>query len=475
MASRRRAAVLGTIVALGAFLRLEGLGRESLWHDEAWTASITREGPGRLLHHLRHEDAHPPLYYLMLQAFSPLGTSEAALRLPSALAGLAGIPLLFRLVSRLYGAAPAALAALLLALSPAHVCFSQEARCYAFLFLLCLVSLNLLFDLRTEGGRLRWTAFMACSTAILATHYLGAFFLLSEGGAVLLIGRDRRGFLRKFLLASVGAAILFLPWLPTFLAHVRSLSGGFWIPPVTPSRVKDALYELVGHVHFTSPAEKLLTWTPFFVSAALVFLRAPRREDSALWVLLTGPVAGEIVASLLKPSSPVFYTRTFLYVLSPLFALSAAGLFRLCPPRLQAVGCAVLAGLLLPGLLYSRRTPQKENWRDATEILRRGTGPGDWIVIVPGYAGVGVEYYASQSASSGLLERMRPAGAGTPNRPGRSMGEILHETGEGPGDIWLVLRYGKDEGWGGALRKGNFERRSSWKSRGVEIHRYGPR
>jgi len=187
MTSGLRRAVLGTILLAGTLLRLEGLGRDSLWHDEGWTASLVRGSPGRLLHHLRRHDAHPPLYYLLLQAFSPLGDSEAALRLPSALAGIAAIPLLYRLVRRLYGPAPATLAALLLALSPAHVHFSQEARSYALLFLLCLASLNLLFDLRIAGGPLRGAAFAACSAAIMATHYMGAFFLLSEGLAVLLI------------------------------------------------------------------------------------------------------------------------------------------------------------------------------------------------------------------------------------------------------------------------------------------------
>lgn len=467
MAPTRRAAVLGTILALGAFLRLEGLGRESLWHDEAWTASIIRKGPGRLLEHLHHRDAHPPLYYLLLQTFSFLGTSEAALRFPSALAGIAAIPLLYRLVSRLYGSAPAALAALLLAISPAHVYFSQEARCYTLLFLLCLVSLNLLFDLRAEGSRLRWAAFAACSAAIMATHYMGAFFLLSEGLAALLIRRDRRGFFREFLLASAGGALLFLPWMPIFLVHVRSVAGGFWIPPVTAGRVKDALYELVGHVHFTSAGEKLLTWIPFFVLSAVALLRVPRRQDAALGVLLAGPIAGEILVSLF--SSPVFYTRTFLYVLPPLLALSTAGLFRF-PNPLPAAGAVLLSGLLVPGLIFSRTTLQKENWRDASEIVSRGAGPEDLIVIAPGYAGVGVEYYFSRKGIPGRLEHLRLAGPGTPDREGRPREDLLREVGKAPGDVWFFCRYGQEEGWPAALAAAGFERRASWKSRGVDLH-----
>ncbi len=467
MTPTRRAAVLGTILLLGAVLRLEGLGRESLWHDESWTWALVRGDAGRLLHCLRHHDAHPPLYYLLLQATSFLGTSEAALRLLSALAGIAALPLLFRLASRLYGDAAGTLAMLLLALSPAHVCFSQEARSYTLLFLLCLALLNLLFDLRAAPSRPRWAAFAALSAAVMATHYMGAFFLLSLAGVAFLFRRARPGFLREFLLASAGAFVLFLPWLPAFLVHTRSIAGGFWIPRVTAGRVLQALYELVGHVHYMSIRHNAYLCAPFYALAAVPLLRAPRREDAALGAVLAVPIAGEILVSLL--AQPVFYTRTFLYVLIPFFALGAAGLFRL-HPRWHAAGCAALAGLLLPNLFFSNRVPEKEAWRDAVGIIDRGAGPDERIVVAPGYAGVNVEYYASRGSSE-WLGRMRPVGPGTLDRPGLPREEVLREVLGSAAGVWLVLRYGNDEGWFAALEPA-FERRSSWKSRGAEVHCY---
>lgn len=464
MTPARRAAVLGTILALGAILRLEGLGRESFWHDESWTWALTRGDAGRLLHHLRHNDAHPPLYYLLAMAAKPLGSSEAAIRLLSALAGIASIPLLFRLGARLYGEAAGTLAALLLALSPAHVAFSQEARCYALLILLAIGSLNLLFDLREGPHRGRWAAFAALSAAIMLTHYLGSFFLLAEALAAILLRRTRPGFLKEFLLASAAAFALFLPWWPTFWSHTRSIAGSFWIPPVTFERVWMGLFELVGHIHYTDSRTKVLTFVPFFALALVPLLRAPRREDAALFGAVFVPIAGEILVSLL--GRPIFYTRTFLYVLPPLLALAAAGLFRLTP-LVHPAGAAALAGLMLPGLLFARAVPEKENWRDAVGILDRGAGPGDRIVVAPGFAGVNVEYYAARGTAP-WLDRMRPAGSGTLDRPGLPKEQVLREVLESADGVWLVLRYGQDEGWFAAL-EGAFERRSSWKSRGADV------
>jgi 4-amino-4-deoxy-L-arabinose transferase-like glycosyltransferase len=70
----------------------------------------------------------PALYIYLLAPFvSALGTTMEAVRLPSALAGAATVPILYGLVRDLYGRDVAALAALLLATSAVHIHFSRLA------------------------------------------------------------------------------------------------------------------------------------------------------------------------------------------------------------------------------------------------------------------------------------------------------------------------------------------------------------
>src|SRR6187399_367823 len=81
------------LTALAAALRLPTLGSQSLWLDEVLTGNLARGTLGDLFHVVAQQEANPPLFYLVEWAWTPLaGTSEFALRLPSALCGIALVP-----------------------------------------------------------------------------------------------------------------------------------------------------------------------------------------------------------------------------------------------------------------------------------------------------------------------------------------------------------------------------------------------
>ncbi len=137
--------VLVLIIAAGAGLRLFRLGQKSLWVDEAISCALASTG---------HDPVElPPLYFRLLGLTMELAGSEEewALRLLSALCGIAAIPLVFLLGREADDRWTGAAAALILALSPYHVQISQEARNYALLSLLAL----LFFLLQTVARRRR--------------------------------------------------------------------------------------------------------------------------------------------------------------------------------------------------------------------------------------------------------------------------------------------------------------------------------
>lgn len=131
-------AAVGLVTLFGAFLRLQGLGTQSLWLDEAVSlhnALVFGEGGLRAL---AGADHIAPLHSVLIWAVVNLiGQSEVSLRLPSALFGILTIPAIFMLAKRLFGSVRTALiGATLVALSPYAIWYSQEARMYA-MFLLC--------------------------------------------------------------------------------------------------------------------------------------------------------------------------------------------------------------------------------------------------------------------------------------------------------------------------------------------------
>jgi len=130
---------LATAAAL--LLRLDDLELKSIAHTEIYVPGIPlpeglTEPPARLT--LRdvlwfhfHDEPHPMGWYLMMFGWTGLaGTSEWALRLPSALFGAASVPAVFLLTRRIFGTPAAALAAALLAAHGFHVYWSQAARMY---------------------------------------------------------------------------------------------------------------------------------------------------------------------------------------------------------------------------------------------------------------------------------------------------------------------------------------------------------
>ena len=126
---------LAALTLLAAVLRLSTLDLQSFWYDEAFT--VVRDlhaGLGSTLHSVVHTENNPPLWYLIAWADSRvLGTGALALRLPSAICGIALVPVAWGIGSELAGRRTATLMAALVAVNPLYVWYSQEARPYGLL------------------------------------------------------------------------------------------------------------------------------------------------------------------------------------------------------------------------------------------------------------------------------------------------------------------------------------------------------
>jgi uncharacterized membrane protein len=143
-------AALLTITLLALGLRLGRLTFQPLWWDEGTSVYFASQ-PLSDLTAATAADIHPPFYYLLLHFWMLLcGRGEAALRLFSVVIGALTIPLLYGVGRRLFDTRTALLAALLLALSPFHVYYSQEVRMYALVTLLGLASVYLMLRLLEE-------------------------------------------------------------------------------------------------------------------------------------------------------------------------------------------------------------------------------------------------------------------------------------------------------------------------------------
>jgi 4-amino-4-deoxy-L-arabinose transferase-like glycosyltransferase len=275
---------LAALTLLGAVLRLSTLHEQSFWYDEAFT--VVRDLHPSLsstLHSVVHTENNPPLWYLFAWADSRLfGTGEVALRLPSALFGIALIPVAWGIGSELSGRRVATLLAALVAVNPLYVWYGQEARPYGlFLF---TAGLAMLCFLRADSqpSRGRMVAFVIAGALALLSHYFAVFLL---AGMVLWVLREP-GRRRRAALAATGALVLAgLALLPLVIA--QGGHGTQWIGRWALSGRLQAIpqYYLTGYSGASlGRGVELLVALPILLGVALAIMaaRRPRANSAAI-------------------------------------------------------------------------------------------------------------------------------------------------------------------------------------------------
>ena len=201
------------------------LGGASLWRDEAYTLAAAGRPAGQIIGLLLHVDAvHGPYYLGMHLVIGLLGSSAAALRLPSLLAtslaaGLTAVlgRRLARMSSLPVPALTGILAGLLYVAAPQTTWYAQDARPYG-LVTLCAVAASYLLVAAIGDGRRRWWAAYGAAIAVTGVASLFALLLLAAHGVTLLLARARQrslpastARLRPWLAASAAAVVVLSP------------------------------------------------------------------------------------------------------------------------------------------------------------------------------------------------------------------------------------------------------------------------
>jgi mannosyltransferase len=202
---------LAALLVLGAALRLSTLGLQSFWYDEAFTpVHVLHHGLAATMRSVAHTENSPPLWYLIAWLdVRVLGDGAVALRLPSALAGIATIAVAWPIGEELGGRLCALLSALLVAVNPLFVWYSQEARAYSLFVLACALALLCFLRARRLRSGRAMAAFALSGALALLTHYF-AVFLVAPMAALLLAERATRraSIPAAAALAAVGGALL---------------------------------------------------------------------------------------------------------------------------------------------------------------------------------------------------------------------------------------------------------------------------
>ncbi len=392
--------VLVCILIGAAALRVHHLGSESLWLDEAFSVQLA-QSPLSTIVSETSKDVHPPLYYMALRYWVRLaGSSEAGARMLSVVFSLAAIVAVYRLGSLLFGKPTGLLAAFFAGLSPFQIEFAQEARMYALLALLSVLSLFFFVRLLTEGARVRPWVFVAyaVSTALmLYTQAYAVFIIAAEVFALasLLIraSPDSRRALKRGAFGLGVAVILFLPWLPTQMAQVFQVQHGFWIPEGTRMSLPDTVALYAGSV----PLAWILSVFAVMGAGAGLFARRRSATPRGLAVSIAGgwclcPIVLPFLIS--QVSSPIFMSK---YTIAGSLAFSVLAAHGVVASfgRWGALGAAVVAGVLTWTPLHDYYdTTRKVQWRETTAALDRAAEPQDLVLLNQSFSDIPFRYYS---------------------------------------------------------------------------------
>lgn len=190
------------------------------WYDETFSYAMTRPSWGSFGTALM-SDVHPPLHYIILRLLSGLD-SILVLRLPSFVAGLALIWIVYRLTLGIAGSLrDARLAAIITAFMPAAIYYSTEAR-YPMLLAVAICG----GFLAIVSGKQK--AFIFCVVATAYLHNIGIIYAF----ALMFIAWKIQG--QKWRLPIGLSLCLSALWIPFILLQSQDVSNGFWLPELSP-------------------------------------------------------------------------------------------------------------------------------------------------------------------------------------------------------------------------------------------------
>jgi mannosyltransferase len=393
-ASTRRALILAlTLLTLaGALFRLWRLGAKSLWLDEGATVALARTSWGHFGWVWWHGEASlQTLYFLLMRVWIHGGLSEAWLRLPSAMFGIASIPVAYIVARRLMTEIAAIAAAALLAFSPAHVYYSQEARGYALATLLLLFA-TYCFVQAVENNRGRdWALWTVLGIAAFYTHDFAALVLAAQ--AVALLFRRAPVPWRSFLAC---AAIIFVVALPglSYVFRAPPVNLHFaWMPRATPTQ----LWHLA--MFFGGSGVKVAFAIVLWVAGITAVFRA-RRTGSAgdFWLralIVAWAIVPAVILALISIREPMFLQRYMVFSLPATAMLAGLGADALRRWRMGLLLVVVLCALSVPTIVKQSHKP-REDWRGASNLVLASAAPGDAVAFVPFYTRIMLDYYTAR-------------------------------------------------------------------------------
>lgn len=198
------------ILILGILLRIAALNGHDFWFDEALTYHFAKLDLASLLTVVA-ADNNPPLYYILIHFLLKISSNEIFLRLPSLVASILTVAVLWRL---------SPIAASLFSVSPLAIYIGTEARLHSLATFLGILSYYFFLNVLKKSNLKNIALFIITLTFGIYTQYYLALLLIP----LLIITFFKKG--RLLWIFSIPLTLL-LPWLIFSFSFPHN---GCWCP-----------------------------------------------------------------------------------------------------------------------------------------------------------------------------------------------------------------------------------------------------
>ncbi len=455
-AGRRTWPWLLALLLAALALRLFRLGAQPFWVDELFTWRQLHPGPGHSFWEQVRDTVQGTLYVVAAWPWRHAAPAEWWLRFPAALAGVAAVPAAWRL-GRLLDRATGWWLAVLVAVNPFSVWYSQEARGYTVMILCGSLATLAWWRAARRGITLRRaTAYAGLAWLTGLGSMAGYLLVAAQAVAILFLARprDRREW-GLWGAAYAAVALLALPWLLQALGFWypgRLAPGGGDLPPAGQEAfswlaVPYAWFSFVygfslgpslAELHRPDRLRLVMHEAPLLAAAVLPLLplawagwrRFPARERAWWAVQVVLPVLGLVALRELDVKT---FTPRYLAATLPLVLwLPAAGLAAGRTRGTRWAGRLFLALTFLSLVQYHGAARyRRDDMRAAARWIARSPHDGD-PVLVPGSVAPFRFYYRGRG-------ELRDFWNTPPVRDAATARRLLAERiGEASG-AWLVL------------------------------------
>ncbi|MDV3457810.1 glycosyltransferase family 39 protein [Sphingomonas sp. HF-S4] len=393
------------ILLAAAALRLGSAGY-SLWFDEIAAVRFAEQPLELLWSGWMAREANPPLYYTLLKGWIALfGSSDLAVRALSVLIGIMGIGAAWWLARRIGGRGAGLAAAALLAVSTAHLDYSQEVRGYILAHSAALFGCIAMVAYLDRPRIAPLAGYVVAALVALYAHTTMVVFVALANAAMLWLLRGDRRALVRWLAANLIVGLLWSWWAWISLGQAGASSSTFgWI--ARPG-VAQAL-EMTGVVYL-----------PFYIAGekvamlpvlALAWLGgwawfAVRERRPAVVLLAVLALGAPLLLWGLSQKLPIFLPRTLFWAAGPMAVLVALVRMRSVPVHTALLGLLLL--LELGATLRWLPMRETEAWPQA--IAAADAADPDAVLLVEGDAmGVAARHYLAQRGSRLRLMVLTP-------------------------------------------------------------------